>query len=570
MTDSEESFPVKEEKQNGLERVLECFPEMSWYHFGLFAYCYYGYMGVATAVAGNIFYQYRPSEISCDYGDVSDEYALLASQNLTGEDALCTFYEPTGCEREEFGNASTWDGDTLEQCFEQKELAECTHFKYSDSNFNKTLVSEYNLVCGKKTMPLIFIMLFNIGLMVGPIVAGKVSDKLGRTKTISFGALACVSLNMLIGVTDLGAWGYGIMRIFTVICSLVLALPNMVYPSEVLTPKYRSMGAMMVVATALGAGILIVVAIAWFIRDWRTLHIFASLVNVPSIFAPLLMPESYRWLYQNKKFDEAEAALLHMSKKAGGTVTQKILDEIKEEILEKQNSGTEETEISVEETLGQNATIKRTALTLTFCQFIRGLIQFYLLYTVASLGGDFWVNNIINNIIGFPACFVSVWMMNNYSFGRKGAFIFGLACCAISQLLRVGSLIINSSLCAMMASYLGLFGAMGSMAVGQAYTSELFPTTVRIKATAVIYTGAMGGSFLVPIWMVLDSYIPWLATSINFTLMSLGAFMCFKLPETFGNPMTETISDFEQIYENKKTADEPDSEELLLKKAENN
>jgi len=36
--------------------------------------------------------------------------------------------------------------------------------------------------------------------------------------------------------------------------------------------------------------------------------------------------------------------------------------------------------------------------------------------------------------------------------------------------------------------------------------------------------------------------------------------MCFKLPETFGNPMTETISDFEQIYENKKAADEPDSE----------
>ena len=35
MTDSEESFPEKEEKQNGLERVLECFPEMSWYHFGV-------------------------------------------------------------------------------------------------------------------------------------------------------------------------------------------------------------------------------------------------------------------------------------------------------------------------------------------------------------------------------------------------------------------------------------------------------------------------------------------------------------------------------------------------------
>ena len=34
MADSEEGLSRKEEKQNGLERVLEYFPEMSWYHFG--------------------------------------------------------------------------------------------------------------------------------------------------------------------------------------------------------------------------------------------------------------------------------------------------------------------------------------------------------------------------------------------------------------------------------------------------------------------------------------------------------------------------------------------------------
>ena len=32
---------------------------MSGYQMFLFLFCYYGYMGVATAVAGNIFYQYR-------------------------------------------------------------------------------------------------------------------------------------------------------------------------------------------------------------------------------------------------------------------------------------------------------------------------------------------------------------------------------------------------------------------------------------------------------------------------------------------------------------------------------
>ena len=45
--------------EDGLERVLEYFPDMSAYQLFLFLFCYYGYMGVATAVAGNIFYQYK-------------------------------------------------------------------------------------------------------------------------------------------------------------------------------------------------------------------------------------------------------------------------------------------------------------------------------------------------------------------------------------------------------------------------------------------------------------------------------------------------------------------------------
>ena len=45
--------------KDGLERVLEYFPDMSAYQLFLFLFCYYGYMGVATAVAGNIFYQYK-------------------------------------------------------------------------------------------------------------------------------------------------------------------------------------------------------------------------------------------------------------------------------------------------------------------------------------------------------------------------------------------------------------------------------------------------------------------------------------------------------------------------------
>ena len=73
----------------------------------------------------------------------------------------------------------------------------------------------------------------------------------------------------------------------------------------------------------------------------------------------------------------------------------------------------------------------------------------------------------------------------------------------------------------MVSSYLGLFGAMGAMAVGQAFTSELFPTTIRIKATGIIYTGAMGGSFVVPFWMIIDGKLNWITACINCGLMVL-------------------------------------------------
>ena len=88
-------------------------------------------------------------------------------------------------------------------------------------------------------------------------------------------------------------------------------------------------------------------------------------------------------------------------------------------------------------------------------------------------------------------------------------------------MFRVLSLLLHNTPIALTSSYLGLFGAMGAMAVGQAFTAEIFPTAVRIKATAVIYTGAMGGAFVVPIWMIIDDHFPWITPCINTGLMIL-------------------------------------------------
>ena len=48
----------------------------------------------------------------------------------------------------------------------------------------------------------------------------------------------------------------------------------------------------------------------------------------------------------------------------------------------------------------------------------------------------------------------------------------------------------------MISSYIGLFGAMGSLAVGHSFTAEFYPSVVRTRGIGVTLTGAMGGCFM--------------------------------------------------------------------------
>ena len=177
-------------------------------------------------------------------------------------------------------------------------------------------------------------------------------------------------------------------------------------------------------------------------------------------------------------------------------------------------------------------------------------VQFYLLYAVGDLGGDFWINNVLNNLVGFPAAGFMIYLMNTTRFGRRGAFAFGLFAIVVASGMRVVSVLIDSTLMAMISSYLGLFGAMGSLAVGHSFTAEFYPTIVRTKGVAITLTGAMGGAFLVPVFLRLDAALgsPIYTAAFNGIMMLLAGLASLTLPETRGQPMTENFEEFKKIY----------------------
>ena len=97
---------------------------------------YYGYMGVATALAGNIFYQYTP-QFKCDVYNETDRLYDFAFDNMTSKEARCYYYEPDGCDSEMLSGLSDSE---LNACFEDKSKVECTNWVYNDPVMNDTII----------------------------------------------------------------------------------------------------------------------------------------------------------------------------------------------------------------------------------------------------------------------------------------------------------------------------------------------------------------------------------------------------------------------------------------------
>ena len=142
------------------------------------------------------------------------------------------------------------------------------------------------------------------------------------------------------------------------------------------------------------------------------------------------------------------------------------------------------------------------------------------------------------------------FLMNTQRFGRRESFAFGLFAIVVASALRIVSVLVDNTILAMASSYLGLFGAMGSLAVGHSFTAEFYPTVVRTKGVAITLTGAMGGAFLVPILLQVDQKAgsPIYTAALNGIMMLGAGLAALTLPETLGQPMTETMGDFKKIY----------------------
>jgi len=388
-----------------------------------------------------------------------------------------------------------------------------------------------------------------VGCVIGVIVAGRVSDAIGRKKVLLGTALiftvgavlealapsagALVAARVLVGV------GIGVE---TTIAPLYIAE---VAPARL---RGRLVSFNQLFNTIGNLAIFTVSAVvshantaAWNTdQGWR--WIFAAGVVPAALFVCLLylVPESPRWLAKKGRDDAALAVLARITDSAGAATAQ--LGVIRASLAGETRTGLRELWVPG----------LRKALVIgfgvAFFQQITGInaIFYYApeVFQAAGLGTDgAMMSTVLVGVVLVAATLVSMWLIDKV--GRRSLLLFGATCMTVA-LAAVGYLFRDPAqysvlLVALVLAYVAVF-AVSFGTVAYVVISEIFPTHVRGLAASIATFALWGGNFLVSqLFPVLTAGIGSSSTFFIFAGTSLLAliFTYTLVPETKGRTLEE-------------------------------
>jgi sugar porter (SP) family MFS transporter len=170
-----------------------------------------------------------------------------------------------------------------------------------------------------------------VGVMIGALVGGTVADRIGRRKTLVWGAILFIAGSILAPLSP-NVYVLFIARGLLGVAVGFTSVTAPVYVSELAPPKTRGM-LIGLYQFALTSGIAVADLVGyWFAgpQGWRLMFAFGLLPALLFLFMVLTVPESPRWLYAQNRLTEAESVLKTYTDEAGARL---LLEDIRVSLL---------------------------------------------------------------------------------------------------------------------------------------------------------------------------------------------------------------------------------------------
>uniref|UniRef100_A0A0K2T5E1 Major facilitator superfamily (MFS) profile domain-containing protein n=1 Tax=Lepeophtheirus salmonis TaxID=72036 RepID=A0A0K2T5E1_LEPSM len=377
---------------------------------------------------------------------------------------------------------------------------------------------------------------FMFGLLIGSVLMGVISDKFGRKKTI-FGSLVISSLLIIGGYWSKDLESYFILRLLNGIFNVSLFTNSFIILIEMADPSERAFYGI-ILNIPFAGGEMLLSFFAFFIQEWRYLHIFVGILTGMAIMCWFIIPESPRWLLSLGKKNDAINILLNGAILNGKTTSYKTLDNIKwyDEIT---RDKLELKEIS------KSVTVIKISLIMFYNWFSITMVYYGLSLISVNLGGNIYINFFLSGLVEIPSYIITFLLLSRL--GRRWllvvySFMSGVMCiCA--GLFEYGIIMSIFSL-------FGKFCVSGSFSILYLYTAELYPTELRNTVVGIASMCGRIGGICAPFIASLQDISMYLPFILMGFLAIISGLASFFLPETLGSKLPECINDIKELYSN--------------------
>ncbi|XP_040321606.1 solute carrier family 22 member 11 isoform X4 [Herpailurus yagouaroundi] len=413
------------------------------------------------------------------------------------------------------GTATNWSEAATEPCVDG--------WVYDRSTFTSTFVSEWDLVCDHKGLKPIGQSLYMTGLLIGSFSWGLLSNRFGRKWILKLCCLQVALANI----------GMIFVSHFFIYCGLrvlsAFAISGIIMTSGMLLVEWTTTRRRAVTVTILGCfyslGQMALGALAFTLRDWRTLQVAVSMPFFAIFLICWWLPESARWLIITGKPEQGlqelhKVAKINGHKEATKSLTIEVLMSSMEEEMTSAKGRRSVLEMFLVPTLRWRTCIMSLVLFGAVDLLARSITAFLLSFlgrrtTLASFQVMAGLSILANKLVPQDPT-VTLFLCPDWQTLRTVFAVLGKGC----------------------------FGIIFSCV--SVYKPELYPTSLRMTADGFLQSVGRLGSVIDPLIRMTQQSLPLLVPVVYSALpITSGLVLLLFLPETQGFPLPDTIQDLE-------------------------